>query len=441
MSLIIRGEVAGQAGALVRLKADTIASIEAARVSVPTPDYDAGGGAIVPLLWDHHIHLRSLSARDRSLDISGIRSLDHLGDMLREAKPDATGWVRAVGYDDTVIGALQRSDLDRLTGPDVPLRLQHRSGHQWIVNSAGLRLLGLPANRADSGVFWGDLPRSASLDVASLRRTAERLRGHGVYGVTDMTPDTDPEDILELRNAVAGLLTVRSYGGVAARTDGVKLIAPDHGDFDPEQLVSALRRARPMPVAIHSVTAETLAITTWALRDTVLPGDRVEHAFLAPAPLRADLAELGVGVGAHPGFIRTHGDRVLQHYSAYETLDYQPLSSWALAGVPLFGGTDAPFSHENPWQAMQSAVDRRTALGETLNPAQSLTPEAAFALFTRDGLTQPEPGPPSVFADGSADFLILDRPWSEARTDLTRVRIQAVVRHGKLQVGKPEQTA
>ena len=87
--------------------------------------------------------------------------------------------MRGYGYDDTVTGALDGEALDGLLGEhrQVPVRVQHRSGHQWVLNRAGAALVarhGRTFNGAtDAGVFsdLDDELRSAWLDPSRHRST------------------------------------------------------------------------------------------------------------------------------------------------------------------------------------------------------------------------------------------------------------------------------
>ncbi|MGH8940507.1 MAG: amidohydrolase family protein, partial [Actinomycetes bacterium] len=99
---------------------------------------DGAGGALLPGLHDHHIHLFALARAAESVDCSPAAAHDtsRLGDALRQA-PAPAGWVRGVGYHESIAGPLDRHTLDRIRS-DVPVRVQHRSGALWMLNSAAL---------------------------------------------------------------------------------------------------------------------------------------------------------------------------------------------------------------------------------------------------------------------------------------------------------------
>src|SRR5258708_8901700 len=120
-------------------------------------EIDAAGCALLPGLHDHHVHLRALAAAQASVRVGPerVRSAAELTARLREADaaaaPDA--WLRCVGYHESVAGPLDRWALDRLAAnPARPVRVQHRTGALWVVNSAALAVLGL-----DAGDQAGDL--------------------------------------------------------------------------------------------------------------------------------------------------------------------------------------------------------------------------------------------------------------------------------------------
>jgi predicted amidohydrolase YtcJ len=80
---------------------------------------------------------------------------------------------------------------------------------------------------------------------------------------------------------------------------------------------------------------------------------------------------------------------------------------------------------------MAAAVERRSASGKILGAGEALTPERALALFTTSA---DDPGgvPRAVEVGASADLCLLDRPWSEARTQLSRDHVVATVCRGRV---------
>jgi predicted amidohydrolase YtcJ len=129
---------------------------------------DAYGGALIPGLADHHLHLRALAAARRSVDLAG----DDLPgpDRAAELAPNGDGWLRIVGVGSDVT----RSDLDR-RWPHGPVRVQHRSGALWTLNSAALSRISGPTSIQEraSGQFWRPGPRLRHLlgDHAGNRRS------------------------------------------------------------------------------------------------------------------------------------------------------------------------------------------------------------------------------------------------------------------------------
>ncbi len=104
----------------------------------------AGGGTVLPGLHDHHVHLRSAASALDSFFVGppGVTTKAQLTQLLSNATPGPDGWIRAVGYHESVAGELDRTALDAVVR-DIPVRIQHRSGALWILNSAALGRVGL----------------------------------------------------------------------------------------------------------------------------------------------------------------------------------------------------------------------------------------------------------------------------------------------------------
>lgn len=123
---------AGRCDMLIR--GEAIAAIGVSLDSDGAEVIDGRGGALLPGLNDHHLHLH-VTAADASSVRCGpphVRTPEDLARAL--AATPGNGWIRGVGYVETVAGLLDAEALDRLHRRR-PVRLQHRSGAMWILNS------------------------------------------------------------------------------------------------------------------------------------------------------------------------------------------------------------------------------------------------------------------------------------------------------------------
>jgi predicted amidohydrolase YtcJ len=339
---------------------------------------DAAGGTVLPGLHDHHVHLFAAAAAATSLRVGPpqVRDRDGLAAALASAEAGEDGWIRAVGYHDSVAGPLDRDVLDAVA-PAVPLRVQHRSGVLWILNSAGLERVGLaehPDGRLRSADSWADaLGRSET----SLVDLSERLSRHGVTGITDATPDLAIADIVRLSE-------LHRHGELRQRVHclapGKRILHDD--DLDLEQLAGWIVYRHPHPVAIHCVTAAQLVVTIAALREAGSgPGDRIEHAAVVPADCLADLADLGVTVVTQPNFVAERGDQYLDEIPTGEHGQLWRVASLLDAGIPVALSTDMPFGNGDPWAAIRAAVHRSTPSGAVLGIDECVSARTALKMF------------------------------------------------------------
>jgi len=458
--LIRRAELAGGLQRDVRLAGGRIAEIGDGLEPAPgEPTLDAAGGALLPGLHDHHIHLLALAAARRSLRCGPpeVRSAAALAAALRGAAP-RDGWIRGVGYHDSVSGSLDRVVLDGLRA-EVPVRVQHRSGALWVVNSAGAARLGLDAagavpgiERDASGVATGRLHRldgwlrerlpSAAPDLAPLAR---ELAARGVTGFTDATPGNGEAELGVFSEAIAsGALPQRVVlMGSASLPDvqrdplargALKLILAEDALPAPEALAGAIAdaHAEGRCVALHCVTRAELVVAVAAFAAAgAQAGDRIEHAAVAPPDVVQELAKLPLTVVTQPNFVRERGDAYLAEVEARDRPWLYRCRGWLDAGVSLGGGTDAPFGDADPWLAMAAAVARRSESGAVLAADEALSPERALALFT----THPSDpgGPPRALGEGaSADLCLLGASWRVVRRSLASAPVRATFRAGEV---------
>ncbi len=465
--LIRRAEVDGHGPLDVRSQGETIVRIAPELAPLPGEQVlDAAGGALLPGLHDHHIHLLALAAA-RASARCGPPQVCTPGELARalagarESQPRRNGWLRAVGYHESVAGELDHRRLEDLC-PGVPLRLQHRSGASWMLNSSGLAELGLASQRLPddapdgverdaSGRATGRLFRLDSWlrerwgpsEPPDLTGLGEALSRFGVTGATDATPGNGTHEARLLAAAVASgalpqrlrimgaeALALEPVAGVELGERKLVLAENDLPSFDALQRGIEAAHAQGRAVAIHCVTRAELALAAAAIGAAgSLPGDRIEHAAIAPPELAALLAELGLCVVTQPNFIRERGDDYLSEVDVKDQQWLYRCRGLLEASVGLAGGTDAPFGNPDPWLAMRAAVDRRSPSGACVGPEEALTPERALALFT-SAADRPGGPPRRIAAGEAADLCLLDRSWKRAREDLSSRHVIATITRG-----------
>lgn len=426
---------------------------------------DADGGALIPGLHDHHTHILAFVAARSSVQCGpkSAANVEQLQAKLlgKATALESTDWLRGVGYHESTAGLLDRFVLDRLI-PNRPVRIQHRSGHAWFLNSAALLAVGLDprsaptnlpggieldATGSPTGVLYGvddwlgmRVPRTP-LDLAS---AGAELSSYGITGLTDATPTTSREDLTLLVSAqrngdLPQAITV--MGGVDLPPDHeddvprgpVKLVLADHGLPNLDALISAFQKCRKLlrPIAVHCVTriAVVMALAAWDEVGTI-PGDRIEHGAVIPLELIARIGELGLAVVTQPGFIADRGDNYLADVEAHDQPHLWRCGSLIEAGIAVAGSTDAPFGPADPWIAIATAIDRRTPDGHFLGAHERLSPGNALNLF----LTAPnKPGgaPRRITVDSTANLCLLDVPLSKLLTNPSSAHVRSTIIQGR----------
>ncbi|MER7684441.1 amidohydrolase family protein [Streptomyces sp. NPDC097610] len=444
----------------VRIRGGLVEELGAVPVRAPgEEEIDAAGGALLPGLTDHHLHLFALATAFSSVRCGppNVRDRAALRAALHRAPPDRYGWVRGVGYDERVAGPLDTAGLDALRA-DVPLRLQHRSGALWVLNSRAAERVGLVHGRhpgiernaagQPTGRLWraDDWLRERRPEAAapSLAAVGRRLAGYGITAVTDATPclashSVDklaeearsgrlPQRLLLLGAPLGTPLTARPVPGPW------KIVLADSGlpDFTrlAEEIDAAHRLGR--PVAVHTVTAATLALLLAALEQTgVLPGDRVEHAAVVPAEAVPVIRRLGLTVVTQPGFLADRGDDFLDGTPPHEHTGLYRCASFLRDGIPLALSSDAPYGPLDPWSVIRTATTRRVPGGRTANPSERITAAQALTSY----LSPPHsPGSPRTrLRRGSpADLVLLAAPLTDVLSHPSADLVQLTLIEGRI---------
>ena len=454
--LIRDAEVWGVGPADLRIAKGHIAAIGQLAALPGEPVIEARGGTLLPGLHDHHIHLAASAARAASIFCGPPEVADAAALAVRLAAASGTGWLRGVGYHESVMGLPDAAMLDGLVA-DRPLRIQHRGGRMWLLNSRALaELLELEAPPSglerDNGRFTGRLfdaddwlrkaLGSAPPPLDDLSRNLARL---GVTGITEMSPrnaraeagwlaDEVERGALVQRVLLAGSLDLAGAPpSLHWQLGPAKLHLHDAAlpDFDETVTFVGKAHAQGRALASHCTTETELVFTLAAVAEAgSLAGDRIEHAGIASDEHIAQIASMGLAIVSQPHFIFERGD---QYRGAVDPRD-QPLlyrlASFRRAGVSLAAGSDAPFGSLDPWAALAAAISRRTREREIMGADEALTAEQALALYLADpsDLTRQR----SLDVGVAADLCLLDRPWSAAREALSSSLVRATIIDGRI---------
>jgi len=469
--LFIRNVEIGRRRCDLRIEDGFVSAIDA-RVPGQGDEMDGNGGALIPGLVDHHIHLFALAAHADSVLLDDVTGFGELAARIQAAartRP-AGAWIRATGYHERMAGELDRHALDALA-PRHKLRIQHQTGSLWILNGLALEALGahdLPsalergASGRPTGRLWrGDawLRERIGGDAPPLAGVGRDLARCGVTGVTDATVGTDAAAAALLAAAhragdLPQRLMLMSGGPLEPPKDAafavgpVKILLDDHALPSFEVMIETILSARRWGrrVAVHCVTAGELAITLAAFQAAGSEvGDRIEHGGVIPAAAITQIKALGLTVVTQPAFVRERGDRYLAEVPANEHGDLYRCASLIGAGVAVAGSSDAPYASPDPWRGVATAVDRLTRGGRTLGAGERIAASRALALYLGDPAS-PGASQRRVRAGVLADLCLLDAPLADALRYPSAERVAATIIRGSVVwaregLGAPARTA
>lgn len=428
MGLTLRNVELGGAIVDVRISGGSVEFIGPNLPARPDDDeIEARGGAVIAGLRDHHLHVLAVAARLASVavgpeDVAGPSAFER---VLRAAA--LRGPVRAVGYHESVAGDLDRDVLDRIVA-DVPVRVEHRTGGLWVLNTQALQISGIESRtdsrverdtfRRPTGRVWrGDEMLRGSTTPPRVTAVGEQLAKYGVTAITDATATNDAVTVARLRELpqrvrIMGPLDLAFEDDDFIECGEVKLVLDDEALPSFDDAIDSVRNAHTVGrgVAIHCVTLVQLRFAIEVLRSAGVRGDRIEHASVAPPDAIADLRALSLAVATQPSFVAVRGDDYLRDVEPRDVPALYPTRSLLTAGVPTMGSTDAPYGPLDPWAAMRAAVERTAGRGAVLGRNERVSAWAALGLF--GGNRSLHPGSP-------ADLLLLAAPLRDvlARLD------------------------
>ena len=443
------------------------------------------GRAVAPGFIDSHLHFREAAAAATGISVQRSRTVsDLLGELrLAAGKTPPGNWLRAFGCDEALMlekRGPSRAELDQSV-PKNPLRLRHQTMHATWLNSRAIALLGLEAPdfappdgalmvRDAAGKLTGlvvgmetwlsdHLPPVTAAESESRARIMSReMAAAGVTAFTDATKRNGPAEVeMFAKLASSGAICQRVGVMIGAQhLDSVDRCAqlaraaqislagakfmPGY-EYDPAGLAHPVLNALNLGLdcAFHVTELEELDEAVAAIEtakaqyagEHEIPRFRIEHGGLITPNYIDRLMALGVWVVTNPGFIYFRGPKYAADPGLVAHL-YRARSLKA-AHVHLVGATDAPVTPARPSAAIAAAVSRTTIDGVELAPAEALSIQDAFALFTSEAarLARLEAG--TIEPGRLADLIVLPRdPFSLKPADLMNLAVDITIVGGRV---------
>ena len=246
-------------------------------------------------------------------------------------------------------------------------------------------------------------------------------------------------------------------GGIKVSIDGSVMLQnaaiygtyPDaeHGSgierISPGELEEIVRTcdARGLQVAVHAVgqRAVDIALDAFAAAGTrsgTGHRHRIEHAALPPRDGQLErVAELGLILSMQPADLYDRGDYMADVTGWSDLTGYMPIRKAHDLGITVLLNTDFPTAPLDPIVGLRSAVHRRTASGQVIDPAQSVDVRTALRMMIANPVyAEFQEGRRGIVAEGAlADLILLsadplheggfrDEPHADGpRVDLTTI--------------------
>lgn len=413
--------------------------------------------ALIPGLHDHHIHLLALASSRISIHCgpSAVNTAEELKSVLQETT--GSGWIRGIQYHESVAGELDRWKIDKWINHR-PVRIQHRSGILWMLNSCAIEQLQLEKEYHDGlehnsqGQVTGRLfrldhwlrKRISSQEIPDLSNVSIQLARLGITSITDTSADNNADTMAIFEKAlIQGKLQQRvimmgnehlpiSKNPMITR-GALKILLDEFQLPEWETLQKSVKTAHQQqrPVAFHCVTEAQLVFALSVLQEAgEFPGDRIEHASLCPDEIMPLLKKSGIALVTQPGLLASRGVQYQNEVPAAQHSWLYRCNSFLQQGNPLALSSDAPYGPVNPWHNMQAAIDRSNSSGYVFGEIEKLTAEQALLAYLRDPVDLSRYR--KVVVGATADLCLLSSDWHTARENIGAVQVGSSIIAGLL---------
>jgi predicted amidohydrolase YtcJ len=406
---------------------------------------DLDGRALLPGLWDAHVHFDQWTLARRRLDLgpagSAAEATALVAARLQADPPEPGTALVGHGFRDALWpDAPHRDLLDPVTG-DVPVVLVAADLHCCWLNSAAAARYGMadhPTGLVRERDWMPIMTDVRSVPAALLDRwsaeTGRAAAARGVVGIVDYEAPWQLDAwAARIADGAGALRVVASVwpealdaadgpiarglrsGDVVPGTDGMLTMGPlkvvTDGSLNtrtaccddpypgltgayacgvllvaPDELLPLLQRAAAhgIDAAVHAIgdRANALVLDAFAAL-TTLPatGRRIEHAQLLRDVDPGRFAELGVVASVQPAHVLDDRD-VADRLWAGRTGRAFPYRTLLDAGAEIVLGSDAPVAPLDPWITIAAAVHRSGDDRPSWHPEQEIPLPVALAAST-----------------------------------------------------------
>ncbi|RJQ59898.1 MAG: amidohydrolase [Desulfobacteraceae bacterium] len=482
-----------QDGKISALSNESIVNLKIRNATV----IDCRGKTILPGFIDAHMHLLGFAESLVTVNLeprNNIRSISDIqAKILKIAHRLTPGtWIRGSGYNEFYLEENRhpnRWDLDSITTAH-PIKLSHRSGGAYVLNSLGLKLVGISKETGDppgalidrdlhtrepTGLLFGmgdylgkSIPHLDSYQMAlGIKRAGMKLCASGITSIHDASPgnDLDRWELIQgwkngglLKTRVRFMLGKEGFEqyrshSIPARDDesqitvgGVKLIvheitgriSPDQTELD--EMVLNIHSSN-LQAVLHAVEARTIKVACRAVAHALQksprpnPRHRIEHCSVCAPSLAKEIASLGITVVTQPSFIFFNGDRYLRTVPNSDLRHLYPIRTLVENRVVVAAGSDCPIAPPNPLIGIRSAVSRKTEKGLSILPEEGIPAMEAVKMFTlhaaRAGFEEKIKG--SVTPGKLADLAVLNGDPTESPADeIKDIEVEMTILNGEV---------
>jgi predicted amidohydrolase YtcJ len=457
---------------------------------------DCQGATILPGFHDAHCHPVGFAEAMANSDMSNptVHSIPEIQNIIRKAAKStpAGNWIRARGYSEFYLSEKRhpnRWDLDAATNIH-PVKLTHRSGHVYVLNSLGLKLAGISVDTPDppGGIIERDMdtgepngllyemgsflanvipPMSSDEIARGMRLASQQFVSLGITSVQDASARNNVQRWETLKHwKSSGIFKPRitmmigsealhlfqdsgfkpGSGDDQINIGAVKiivhratgLITPTQDELNEKVM---LAHQSGFQMAIHAMEEITVETALLALENALSKfprknhRHRIEHCSICKPEMAKRLARLGTVVVTQPSFIYYNGERYLKTISADEIVHLYPMSTFIKAGLKVAAGSDCPVVPSNPLNGIYAAVSQIDESGKNVVTKQRITSKEAVCMYTNNAAYScfQENIKGSITPGKLADLVILgDDPTQMSPEEIKKIEIKMTIIGGEI---------